>query len=81
MTWELLSATVCFHISFMYSGNNIKVEPFVIQPATHLNIFVSFSCEIYILYVVLIFQTDNYDNKDDWRWSLASSLLIRIINK
>ncbi len=25
MTWELLSATVCFHISFMYSGNNIKV--------------------------------------------------------
>ena len=23
MTWELLSATVCFHIS-MYGGNNIK---------------------------------------------------------
>lgn len=60
----LSSTTVCFHSSFMYSGNEHPSLPFVTQQAT-LNIFVSFSCDISVLHVVLILQTDDYDNKDD----------------
>lgn len=69
-TWGLPSATACFHISFMCSGDNIKVESFVIKHASHLSIFVTFSCDISVLYIV-IFKTI-YDNKDDWRRSLGS---------
>lgn len=48
----------------MYSSNKIKGQTLFTQPAI-LNIFVEFSCDISVMYVVLTVQNDNY-NKDDW---------------